>query len=73
MQKWEYLWMYFYKADSSNIQATWNNKKYVGYQQCDQVLNEIGELGWELVGVTSSFTETGSYMQVQMIFKRPKG
>ena len=73
MQKWEYLWRYFYEADSKNVNTSWKGKEYKGYQQCDQALNDIGELGWELVGITSSFKETGSWMQVQMLFKRPKG
>lgn len=72
MQKWQYLWIEFLKADSPNIEITWNKKKYKGYQQCDQLLNEIGELGWELVGTAPNSNQLGQYMQLQMIFKRPK-
>ena len=72
MQKWEYLWQYFYKADSANVETTWNHKKYNGYQKCAEALNEIGELGWELICVTSNSDQHGYYMQVQMLFKRPK-
>ncbi len=73
MQKWQYKWVSFYKADSANIYSTGLGKKWIGCEQCDQYIDELGERGWELVGVTSSFTSSGSYMQLQMFFKRPKG
>ena len=71
MQKWEYLWIEFLKADSPNIEVTLGNKKYVGYQQCDQLLNELGEQGWELAGTGTNSAASGSYLQFHMIFKRP--
>ena len=72
MQKWQYYWVIFEKADSENINSTVGGKKYYGYEACRNLMNEIGEHGWELVGITSSFTSSGGYMQEQMIFKRPK-
>jgi hypothetical protein len=72
MLQWEYLWMFFSEADGPNINTYLNGKKYKGYEQCQQVMTEVGALGYELTGITSSFNNNGGYMKMQMIFKRPR-
>ncbi len=71
MQKWQYNWVIFYEAEGENVNTSWGGKKAKGYEQCDAVLGEIGELGWELTGVTSNLI-SGVWVQMQMVFKRPK-
>ena len=72
MQKWEYLWMHWAKSDSNNVETNYHNKKYKGFTECEGLLAELGTQGWELVSTSTSFTDTGSFVLLQLFFKRPK-
>jgi hypothetical protein len=67
MQKWEYLigerWLqHGNKSDEWKVRA---NDKY--YSSMTDMLNELGEQGWELVGVASRW-QTYEY---HLFLKRP--
>lgn len=39
----------------------------------DVQLNELGDDGWELVGITAINFKTGATDHIGMVFKRPRG
>lgn len=71
MQKWEYQWIHFFKADSNNIYTEGDGRRYTGPLQCLQLLDRFGDIGYEMYGITSSFDQTGGYMQMQIFLRRP--
>lgn len=80
MQTWEYLFVV-----ASNSTGLWrphflNDTKLDDWeagQTLSQFANELGEQGWEMVGITYGATETGDpetgfFNSLRLVFKRPK-
>jgi Domain of unknown function (DUF4177) len=76
MTKWEYR---IINARSENYRLDPNARSGVwpppsqspGDRTTTQYLNELGQEGWELVGLTSVNFKTGATDNIAMIFKRP--
>lgn len=76
MTKWEYR---IINARSENYRLDPNARSGVwpppsqspGDRTTIQYLNELGQEGWELVGLTSVNFKTGATDNLAMIFKRP--
>ncbi len=76
MTKWEYR---IVNARSENYRLDPNARSGIwpppaqgaGERSTAQFLNEMGEEGWELVGLTSVNFKTGATDNLAMIFKRP--
>lgn len=60
MKKWEYKIL--------NIRS----ENYQIQTQYESLLNELGALGWELVGITAVNFKSGATDHIGMIFKREK-
>ena len=80
MQKWEYMLVGSYSSygRGNGIYYTFPNsekKKFAGNdkygEHLNKLLNELGDQGWEIAGVTSVFTHVGIFNTTWNL-KRPK-
>jgi len=76
MTKWEYKIINArsenYRLDPGARSGIWPPQGSGGGERTTaQFLNELGEEGWELVGLTSVNFKTGATDNLAMIFKRP--
>lgn len=74
MTRWEYKIINIrsenYRLDP-NARGVWPPPGTAGDRTTAQHLNELGEDGWELVGITSVNFKTGATDNVAFVFKRP--
>ncbi len=76
MQKWEYLFVTCEEGEK----GLWRPRKINGQEvpgwkkgmTADQMANQMGELGWELVSVPFASAGDGMVLDYRLIFKRPK-
>ena len=75
MTKWEYKIVNVrsenYRLDPSARSGVWPPPGPASERTTTQYLNELGQEGWELVGITSVNFKTGATDNVAMLFKRP--
>ncbi len=76
MTKWEYRIINArsenYRLDPNARSGVWPPPSQTpGDRTTVQYLNELGQEGWELVGLTSVNFKTGATDNLAMIFKRP--
>lgn len=75
MTRWEYKIINArsenYRLDPNARSGVWPPPAQAGERTTLQILNELGEEGWELVSVTSVNFKTGATDNLAMIFKRP--
>jgi Domain of unknown function (DUF4177) len=75
MTKWEYKIINVrsenYRLDPGAKSGVWPPPGQASERTTTQILNDLGQEGWELVGITSVNFKTGATDNVAMVFKRP--
>ncbi|HEX4955488.1 MAG TPA: DUF4177 domain-containing protein [Thermoanaerobaculia bacterium] len=75
MTRWEYKIINVrsenYRLDPGARSAVWPPPAQASDRTTTQMLNELGQEGWELVGITSVNFKTGATDNVAFVFKRP--
>ncbi|HRC87059.1 MAG TPA: DUF4177 domain-containing protein [Thermoanaerobaculia bacterium] len=75
MTKWEYKIVNVrsenYRLDPGARSGVWPPQAQAADRTTAQFLNDLGQEGWELVGLSSVNFKTGATDNLALIFKRP--
>ncbi len=67
MQKWEYKTISSSAGNWAGLKGSWKPQKF------DELLNELGRDGWELISIYQDRAHRGTTQSLSATFKRPIG